>query len=192
MTSLRRLLASRTRKAILLSALIAVTLGTAAYAYVASLPPHVGPRAAITSSPVEFATELERAEFQQGENMTIKISLKNIGNRTITAKWPAYYSVGDGRIMYFDFDVLDANNTLVYRWTLDKFALQSVLVETLEPGEQLTSAYVWFQMSDVPYTQVPKGTYHIKGITHRFALTVNGQTTSGILLETPTITITIA
>jgi len=111
-----RLFVSSPRKPVFLVVVIVVALLASVYAYLASLPPQRGPRVSITSPPLEFSMELEKAEFQQGENVTIRLSLKNIGNETITLRWGKYYAYYD-KVMYFDFYITDANNTLVYQWT---------------------------------------------------------------------------
>ena len=159
------------------------------YAYLVSLPPQRGPRVFVTSPPLEFIMELEKAEFQQGENVTIRLSVKNVGNKTIMLTWSDFNLYYDA-VMYFDFYITDANDTLIYEWYRRHGALQMLLEETLNPNEELISVYPWFQTTDYPVTQVPPGTYNIRGSTRQLALTVDDQT-SVITLETPTIAITI-
>jgi len=164
---------------------LAVVSGVAVYAYLGLLTPQAG-RATITSPPIEFSMELDKAEYLLGENVTIKLSLKNISNRTITLYWSKFYAHYD-MVMYFDFYVMHSNTTLVYQWTEDHIALPAVLEETLNPGEQLISIYVWHQTTAYPdRAQVPAGTYFVRGFTRRVGLTVEGQT-SVITLETPSI-----
>lgn len=183
-------------KALLLVLIVVVASVAVVHAYWRLLPPQAGPRVSITSPPLEFSLEMDKTEFQQSENVTIRLSLKNMGNKTITLSWPNFlmsnfYLYGD-RIMYFDFYVADANNTRVFQYTKEFGAAQSVLEETLNPGEQLVSVCVWYQKtghSDY-YAQVPKGSYSVRGSTRRVRLIVDDQT-SVITLEAPTIAFTI-
>jgi len=134
--------------------------------------------------------KLDKAEYKLGENVTIRLSVKNIDNKTITLTWYEYYMY-DNALMYFDFYIIDANGTLVYQWTKDHAALQAVLKRTLSPGEQLTSVYPWYQLNGYPNeAQVPAGTYTVRGSTRKVGLTVEDQT-AAITLETPTVTFII-
>ena len=172
--------------------ILAVVSGVAAYAYLQLLKPQAGPRATITSPPIEFSMEMDKTEFTQGENVTIRLSLKNIGNETIGLRWADFYPYMD-EVMYFDFIIADENNTQVYQWTREHGSLQAVLIRTLNHSEQLISIYPWYQRYgylDGGEAQVPKGTYYVKGLTRKVGLTVGDQT-SVITLETPTITIIV-
>ncbi len=164
MNSLKSLLHSRNRKAGFLVAVVAMALIASVYAYYALLPPQKGQLALITSPPIEFSMELNKADFASDENVTVRLSLKNISNKTIT--------VG------------------MHAW---QFHCNSVLTETVDPSEELVSFYTWHQEWDWSGTYiypVQKGTYHIVGHTRLMHLTVDGQR-STIALETPSITITI-
>jgi len=170
--------------------IVVIASVVAVHAYWRLSSPQAGPRVSVTSLPLEFSMELNKAEFQPGENVTIKLSLKNIGNKTITLSWYEYYAYYDA-LMYFDFYIIDANGTLVYQWTKDHAALLAVLKRTLSPGEQLTSVYPWYQLNGYPNeAQVPAGTYTVRGSTRKVGLTVEDQT-AAITLETPTITFII-
>jgi hypothetical protein len=188
--SFRGLFASRPRRILVITLLVIVVLCAGTYAYWTFLPPQQGPRAATLSSPLELSIQLDKCEYQQGENVTITISLKNVGNETITVSWPSY-SCSDGVDMYFDFIVMDGNGTKVSQWYYGRGLLASVLTRTLDPGQQLTNVYTWMQDTGWPdFAQVPKGTYSVKGLSRGFDLTVGTQLTS-MELETPTITFII-
>lgn len=190
MSSSGRSFLSHPKKAIFLILLIAVALVASVYAYLEFFSPSAGPRVSIISYPLELSMELNKTKFQQGEDITIRLSLKNIGNETIVVYWGDFYGYMDA-VMYFDFYIMDANNTQVYQWTRDHAGLPSVLEETLNPDEQLVSVYIWNQKTRYPHrTQVPKGTYTVKGFSRIMGLIVQDQT-SVITLETPTITFTI-
>ena len=68
--------------------LLVVVVGSPimAYAYSKLSQPTAGPKVFITSSPLIFSMELQKANFQYGENITIKFRLENIGNKTITIR----------------------------------------------------------------------------------------------------------
>lgn len=192
MYSLRSLLASHPRKVVLLAAAIAAILATSAYAYMTSLPPHEGPLVSITSPPLEFSMRMNKTEFVQGENVTIRLSLKNISNKTITLTWPDCYAAGGKYIPVFDFRITDVNGTLVYQFAQSgSSSLAMELTETLNPGDQMGFTFVWYQRTGYPESaQVSKGTYCVRGSTGPMGLTVDGQA-SGITLETPTIAFAI-
>jgi len=180
------LFASRFRKVIFLVVVLLVALTVGVYAYMISLSPHAGPRVSVVSPPLEFSIGLEKTEFQQAEPINMTVSLKNVGNEMIQLMWTSYYLYYDQR-MYFDFVIVDENDTLVYQWTGEHLAFAAVLTETLNPGEQLVSVYPWYQLYGY---EGGEGTYYVKGLTRSVHLTVNDQT-STILLETPSITIII-
>src|SRR4030042_1184556 len=80
------------RRAFLLVLVLIVALVVATFAYLTSLPPMIGPRASIVSSPLEFSIELNKAEFiQQGERVNITFSLINTSNKTLTLDWSSYF-----------------------------------------------------------------------------------------------------
>jgi hypothetical protein len=186
---------------VLVSAALIIVLVVGTYAYLQSLPPAVGPRVSLLSPPLEFSMELDKAEFQQGENVTVKLAMKNTGSEEITLMWTSFYQFLD-RVLYFDICITDSNGTVVFQWSRVYFALGAVIEKSLNPGEQLTSMYFWYQEKyhypegqkpEYSYQegQVPKGIYCIRGLSRQFTLTADGQTTPLMTLETPSITIQI-
>jgi len=162
----------------------------AAVAYQALSLPHERPKATTISSLLEFSIQLEKTEFLRSEDVTIQISLRNIGNKTISLRWPDFYLYNDTAFC-FDFVIIDTNNSQVYRYSQNKAHLNAVMEKTLSPGEQWANVVVWDQRVSSDSELVPSGVYSVKASTRRFALSVNGQTTWSNHLETPTITFTI-
>lgn len=197
--SFRSLFASRRHRAVLVSVALILVLAVSTYAYVRSLLPAVGPRVSLVSPPLEFSMELDKAEFQQGENVTVTLSMKNMGSEEIRLMWTSFFLYLD-RVLYFDVSVTDSNGTLVFQWGSEYFALGMTREKSLDPGEQLTTMYFWDQWTEpvaqepqftYPKGIVPKGTYYVKGLSRQFTLTADGQTTPLMTLETPSITIQI-
>lgn len=190
--SFRSLFASRMRRAALVSAALIIVLVVGTYAYLQSLPPAAGPRVSLVSPPLEFSMELDKAEFQQGENVTVRLYLKNVSNETIEVGWGSYFG-GELAGSTYDIAATDVNGSVVFQWSSTFIFLPTVVERTLEPGEEFFGFHIWTQEMnwvDPPQVFVPKGVYHIRGLTRRFSLTVDGQTTV-LSLQTPTITITI-
>ena len=199
--SFRSLFASRRHRAVLVSVALILVLAVSTYAYLRSLPPAVGPRVSLVTPPLEFSMEFDKAEFQQGENVTVTLAMKNTDSKEITLMWTSFYQFLD-RVLYFDICITDSNGTVVFQWSRVYFALGMVLEKSLNPGEQLTSMYFWYQEKyhypegqkpEYSYQegQVPKGIYYIRGLSRQFTLTADGQTTPLMTLETPSITIQI-
>jgi hypothetical protein len=190
--NLKSLLASRAKKAVFLIILVIVVLAASGYAYFASLPPKSGPRASILSSPVEFTIELSTTEFTRGPGITVRATLRNISNKTITLTWGDYFGVDENlEEACFDFIVVDVNNSQVYRESQYGGTIATEVTKTLGPNEQMGDVFVWDQKTHYKDPEpVPKGTYSIRASTRPCGLTVDDQT-SGINLETPSITFTI-
>jgi hypothetical protein len=131
--------------------------------------------------------ELDKTEFQLGENVTIRLSLKNIGNETVSIRWVSRYSDK----LHFDFYVLDENNTQIFQYS-EVYGVIEGLEFSVNPGGQLTSVYVWYQETGYPeFAQVPKGIYYVRGSSRSFLVSAGSQVLWYGTLETPTITITI-
>jgi hypothetical protein len=162
----------------------------AAVAYRALLLPHERPKATTISLPLEFSMQLEKAEFLRSEDVTVQISLRNIGNKTISLRWPNFY-IQNGTAVCFDFVIIDTNNSQVYRFSLSRAHLNAVEEKTLSPDEQWVNVFVWDQKASYKDLEpVPLGAYSLRASTRQVTLSVDGQT-SVINLETPTITFTI-
>jgi len=180
------LLSPRIHRPILLVSVLLVA-SIAVSVYFGSFKPRAT-RASIVSSPLEFSIELNKTDFQQGENVSMLVGLKNTSNETIDIEWSSY-NVENGQRMYFDFSVTDENNTVVYDWYYIHGRAAAVKHKTLMPEEQLIVVYPWFTR-DLNDVLVPKGNYFVKALTRPIDLTVGNSSTS-LALETPTISIAI-
>jgi len=187
----RSLLAKHPLRVALLVTIVVAIVATSAFAFWLSPPHKSGPKASTVSQPLEFTIELDKTEFQQGEDVTVRLSLRNISNETITVAWPNYH-IYEGMVMYFNFNVLDENGTVVYAWKMNYGYAQAFITRPLEPNEEITNAYPWHQLTDLALGsgQVPEGSYSVRGLSRLFELTVGNQKTK-MTLETPTIAFTI-
>lgn len=208
---LRNLFVSHPRRAVFLIAILVVALVAGVYAYIVSLQPQRGPLVSITSPPVEFSMELNKAEYQYGENITITFLLENISNQTMQftklSKYGApIYNIfitevegvnnpqGIGTLFHFDFSITDANGTQVYRWSLTRVAAQATYDIFFEPYGHIKQTLVW----DYDYGHyggnmtLPKGTYQIRAVLYKILINRGGSwSTPAITLETPSITFMI-
>lgn len=146
-----------------------------------SVSSQAGPRASITSPPLEFSIELSKTEFQQTENITMRFCLKNIGNTTIRVikRSMSVIDPRDGTVteadgasipddprglsvlFHFGFCVTDSNGTEVYKLTEGKF--QATYDIVLEPNGYVKQTRVW-NYYYIYGSSLPKGTYQIRGI----------------------------
>jgi hypothetical protein len=191
MPNSRRQIFSHPKIVLLLGSILVVALVVVTFAYLTSLPPRIGPRASILSDPIEFSIELNKTDFQQGENVTVTFSLINTSNKTITITWSSYYYAFAQRL-YFDFYIIDTNGTRIYQWSHGAGAFLAGTSMVVNPGEQVTNFYKWPQVYSgrTGYDAiVPKGTYSVVGLTRGMIIYVDSQE-SGIMLETPSITFT--
>jgi len=188
----RRLIFPHPKRVLLLGSILIVALVVATFAYLTSLPPRIGPQASIVSSPIEFSIEMEKTDFQQGENINVTLSLTNTSNKTITLLWGSYYAEWGQRI-YFDYYIVNANGTKVYQYSHERGYLASTVEKVLNPGDQIANFYNWYQICADPsgnYAIAPKGTYSVVGLTRRILITVDGKA-NGVSLATPSIDFTI-
>jgi hypothetical protein len=90
-----RLFGSRSRKIMLLIAILVVSLAAGVYSYWISLPlpKPMGPSASITSSPIELSIGLDKTEYTSNENLTVYFSLRNISNQTVTVRQQHWYEL---------------------------------------------------------------------------------------------------
>jgi len=139
----------------------------------------------LTTGPLELKLELQKTEFVQGEPINITVSLKNIGNTTITITFTEKILGG----IYPD--VYNASGTKVWGRGLLPQAIERI---TLEPNEGISRTYTWNQITIGERKQVPKGTYAIVGKTLKIGAlddAVAGRLEFPPFLETSPIIITI-
>jgi len=187
-------------KICLLVIVLGLTVGVFAYSRFSLSP--AGPRASVTSQPLKFSMELGKAEFQYGENITIKFRLENIGNETITINrwnppgWPSGYKETsyskvhgfDGLFgeeeFHFGFRITYPNGTEIYEYT--DGMLDYVYSFRMDSGgwieQNIILDYYSIELAKIynPY-QLARGIYQIRGVFK------NGPHT----LETPSITFAI-
>jgi len=150
-------------------------------------------KASIVSDSLVFSIELDKTEFvQQEEKVNITFSMTNTSNEMVKLQWSSFY-IGFNQTLYFDYYILDANGTHVYKWSYWSAAFLDSKTMILKPNEQLTNTYRWPQVYDRHIgleAIVPRGTYSIAGLTRGITLTSESQN-SHLRLETPSITFTI-
>lgn len=181
---------------------VVVGLVAAVYAYSRLFNPAAGPKVSITSPPLEFSMELEKTQFQYGENITIGFRLENIGNETITIGrgtppgWPSgyketsYFNVHGlddyflQKEFHFGFRIMDINGTEICE--LSEGILTYHYSFRMNPGgwieQTIILDYYSIEWADIynPY-QLSRGTYQIRGVLR----------CSPYTLETPSITFII-
>ena len=192
MLSLGRFFHSHPERVLLLGSVIIIAVVVATSAYINSLRPVIGPQASIVSDPVEFSIGLNKTDFEQGEKVTVSLSLTNTSNKTITLLWGSYYSEWGQRI-YFDYYIVNANGTKIYQYSYHRYALGATDEKVLKSGDQVVNFYDWYQIYMDPSGHdviAPKDTYSIVGLTRRVLLTVDGKA-NGVSLATPSIDFTI-
>ena len=137
--------ASHRRIAALLITLVIVSVAASAYGYFLSLPSVGGTRvSSLILQALRLSMELNKTEFQQGENFTIKFLLENIckKNLTIVVFDMVMYQRRPPPIL-FDFDIIAENGTTVYNFSGDHVIFPQVYEYTIMPGENLSQTYIW-------------------------------------------------
>jgi hypothetical protein len=188
--------ASHRRRAGLLIALVIVAVAASVYAYLSSMPSVGSSRvSSLTSGPVRLSIELNKTEFQQGENFTASFVLENIGNKNLTI-------VVADMLMYqpkpppmlFDFDIVAENGTTLYTLSYDRVIFPVFYKYTITPGENLTQIYVWDQVIPDPAGKtmgfkLASGLYSVRGIAppRRAGGLIETDSESWASLETPLI-----
>lgn len=164
----------------MLTLVIVTTSVSVVFAYLQLNPKDTHARVEAVFPPRELSMKLEKTVFDLGEDVSITISVQNIGNETITVAW--------GSAAMFDFDVLDANGTFVYRFTYAYlFAFMEHRV-SLFPGEEFSLTRKWDQtrMTIVDDQMLEYGIPVKRGV-----YSITGKLNSRGDVVTPPITITI-
>jgi hypothetical protein len=170
--SFRSLSVSRRRIAALLIALVVVAAAAGAYAYFSSLSAMRGPRVSLISLPVQLSMELDKAEYQQDENITVTLTLENKGNASLTiAVNPSIPFQRHPPPLLFDLEIMNGNGTTMGTFSQGWYTLYSSYEYTLSPGESLSQTLVWVQSTKYLVSgeyqggQLPPGSYSIRGMT---------------------------
>ena len=185
-------------KASSLVLILVVASSVVVYAYFSTLPAKSGPQASIESLPLKLTIRLDKTSFQQGENITINISVENVSNETIKITFPMSFGYLDDQNkwheVYFDFVIVDENDTEIWRWSRPKLAFQMIYDVVLGAGEKLTNILVWNQDIGVDdAVQIPVGTYHVRATMpagKSGGFNINSDT-AWVSLETPSIMFTV-
>lgn len=138
---------------------VAAGLAGGAYAYSRFVYSPAGPRVFINSPPLEFSMQLNKAEFQHGQNITITFRLENTGNETISMWrgqppiWPNNYketqyfkvhgldAYQEEREFHFGFRVTYPNGTEIC--DLSEGILAYAYDFSVDPGGWIEQTIVW-------------------------------------------------
>jgi hypothetical protein len=198
--SFRSLFTSRKRRAALTSAALVIVLVVGTYAYLKFLPPAAGPRVYVRTSVAEFYLELDKSDYQLGENITITFYVENTSNKTIEIFKPTlggfeppfdkYFSTetygvsGSGlNPYYFHFGYLieHINGTEFARWWRGEFQMSYSLY--IEPGGYIKQTIIY---GPIMGPTLYPSTYRIRAHFGNIA-----QESVSIDLETPEIIFTV-
>ena len=190
--SLKSLFASHPQRAALLIAILVVALVAGVYAYLSSPQPRAGPKASVTSPPLEISISLDEAEYEPWpiDNVTITFTVKNISNQTVILHRNSFFGYMDIPVYLGDWSITDSNGTELYRYSIIHGSIQSVINFGIKPGEEINQAYVWYQEyydSSWRNLHASPGTYFIKGILNGYG--INGG--PAVTIETPQISFVI-
>jgi len=94
-------------------------------------------------------------EVVQGIPVRLVLEVKNLSDEPVT------FTFSSGK--QYDFDVHDADNQLVWRWSHDKVFTQAFSELKLGPKEQVKFTPIWDQ-KDNEGRQVPPGSYRVTGM----------------------------
>jgi hypothetical protein len=111
-------------------------------------------------SSAELTIKTQKMEFNRGENIEIKLTVKNYRDENVSFTFPNEYQ--------YDFVVYDENFSQVWVWSEDKMFAQVLTDFTLGPGESREVIWNWDQRIYDPntgeYSQIASGIYHLRGV----------------------------
>lgn len=171
-----------------LIAIIVIAMASTTYAYwLVNAPSSATLYVTATYPPLELRMELEKTEFQQGEEIPVHLSLRNLNDEQVNI---TFCEMGH----YVDFRVLDKKNTEVFIYYAGALtALDEVI---LGPYDQIDRTFPWTQISNRPGEydgkQVPAGTYKIIGFTGCIIQIDLEEFIPAFQFETPPMEITIS
>jgi len=206
-------LGSRSRRAVLLAAILVAGLAAGAYAYYVSMPSPitVGPNVSITSPPLQLSIGLDKTEYVTTDNLTLYFSLRNISNKTVTVTKTFASTLGieplvpaftlttgtegvstpggpnDARGFQFGFNWFDSNGTVVQHQP--NLILKMIYDILLEPNGCLNQT-LYISITDfygISGQPPQTGAFQIQGSLP--GVMVDG--VGPITLETPGIAFTI-
>jgi hypothetical protein len=111
-------------------------------------------------SNAELTIETQKMEFSRGENIEIKLTVKNYRGENVSFNFPSSHQ--------YDFVVYDENFSQIWVWSGDKGFVQVLTDFTLGPGESREMVWDWNQKIRDPdtgeYSQITPGTYYLRGV----------------------------
>jgi hypothetical protein len=190
-------MSSRFRKIAIATAFLAVILGVSTYAYYASLSPQAGPKVTVTSPPLQFSMQIDKTEYNMGENISIMFWLNNTSNETLKVEY-ANTPILEPFIPFkrFDFVVSNESGELYddatqHSWKSNgTFELGRYYFYTLNPGEEIIETNFWDQ-KDLLMNQVPAGMYYLRGVIPVWEVSFRINGGPWIKLETPSLSFII-
>ena len=128
----------------------------------AQTPLSTSPPTALQATSVNGSFELtfsvEKTVYSVGEPVNITLAITNISSQTVD-----FTHTG----MDFDFIVTNGTDNVIYQWSIGRAFPMFIVMEPLQPGENVTATYVWPQTCNSnPSTDgasAQPGTYYIVG-----------------------------
>jgi len=131
--------------------------------------------ASMVENGAKLTISLDKTEFNQGENIDVKLVVQNLREENFTFTFSSEYQ--------FDLVVYDENFEVVCAWSDDRGFIKAFTSLSLEPGESHNWVWNWNQMVyeklTGEYSPINPGTYHLRGILIGY-------------METPSLKITIS
>ena len=115
----------------------------------------------------ELTIKTQKMEFNRGENIEIKLTVKNYRDENVSFTFPSEHQY-DFVFNQYDFVVYDENFSQVWVWSEDKMFAQVLTDFTLGPGESREMVWDWDQRvrdsNTGEYSQIASGTYYLQGV----------------------------
>jgi hypothetical protein len=106
----------------------------------------------------ELTISVEKTVYGVGEPVNITLSITNVSKQTVN-----FTHTG----MDFDFIVTNDTDNVIYQWSIGRAFPMFVMIEPLQPGQNVTATYTWPQICNANPstvgTSVSPGTYYIIG-----------------------------
>jgi len=129
----------------------------------------------VVENGAKFTISLDKTEFNQGENIDVKLVAQNLREENVNFTFSSGYQI--------DLVVYNENFEVVCAWSDDRGFIEAFTSLSLGPGESHNWGWNWNQMVyDRPtgeYSPIVPGTYHLRGILIGY-------------METPFLRITIS
>jgi hypothetical protein len=123
-----------------------------------STSPPTSSQATLANGSLELTLSVEKTVYSVGEPVNITLAITNISDQKVD-----FTHTG----MDFDFIVTNGTGNVIYQWSIGRAFPLFVMIEPLQPGENVTATYVWPQTCNSnPSTvgaSVSPGTYYIVG-----------------------------